>query len=149
MKTSPSSNHGVLARGITPEAIAGERRRRPVLRAESEHRGLLREWKPVPDDALKAGQSLGETGPRAGLWLTGRLVVALPETLWALLTRGVYWTNQPPRPPPGVDGPMQARARRRALHQHRPRPSKNAPGTLHITTTGDVVRAGLHRVVGE
>lgn len=122
----------------------------PGLRVELEHRGLLREWEPVPDDAPKAGQTLGGTGPYAGLGLTGRLVVALPETLWAPLVRGVYWTNQPhlealqawtdrwgPGPAAGRSAaPPEALAER-------------ARSAVHITTTGEVLRAALDRVLRE
>ncbi|KJY34692.1 hypothetical protein VR44_11495 [Streptomyces katrae] len=65
------------------------------LRVELEHRGLLREWGPVPADPPRAGQTAGVTGPHAGPGLTSRLVIALPETRWAPLVRGVHWTNQP------------------------------------------------------
>ncbi|MGW2672347.1 hypothetical protein ACWC5F_30385 [Streptomyces sp. NPDC001272] len=122
----------------------------PALREELEHRGLLREWVPIPADAPRAGQTLGGTGPRRGIGLTGRLVVALPDTLWQPLSRGVYWRNQPhlqalqtwtdrwgPGPAAGrCAAPPEALAER-ARH------------AVHITTTGDVVRAALGRVVGE
>ncbi|MEW2373728.1 hypothetical protein AB0940_30825 [Streptomyces sp. NPDC006656] len=88
--------------------------------------------------------------PRAGLGRIGRLVVALPETLWAPLTRGVYWTNQPhlkalqewtdrwgPGPAAGRCAAPPEALEERARH------------AVHITTTGDVVRAALHRVLGE
>ncbi|GLX40701.1 hypothetical protein Sros01_67740 [Streptomyces roseochromogenus] len=39
------------------------------LRAELEHRGLLKEWEPVPADAPKSCQMLDGTGPHAGTGL--------------------------------------------------------------------------------
>ncbi|MFD8294381.1 hypothetical protein ACFV2B_40025 [Streptomyces lavendulae] len=120
----------------------------PGLRDELERRGLLREWEPVPADAPTAGQTLGGTGPYAGLGLTGRLVVALPETLWAPLARGVYWTNQPhlqalqawtdrwrPGPAPGRSAaPPEALAERER-------------SAAHITTTRAILRTALTRTV--
>ncbi|MFJ8215051.1 hypothetical protein [Streptomyces sp. NPDC096033] len=120
----------------------------PGLWAELEHRGLLREWQPVPADAPKAGQTLGGTAPHAGPGLTGRLVVALPETLWQPLVRGVYWTNQPhvqalqawtdrwgPGPAAGrCAAPPEALAERER-------------SAAQVTTTGEVLRAALERVL--
>ncbi|MFJ3882433.1 hypothetical protein ACIPW5_33940 [Streptomyces sp. NPDC090077] len=120
----------------------------PGLRAELEQHGLLREWEPVPADAATSGQTLGGTGPYAGAGLTGRLVVALPEPLWAPLTRGVYWSNRPhvqalqawtdrwgPGPAAGRSAaPPEALAKReRAAAQ--------------AVTTGNVVRAALERAL--
>ncbi|WP_331727668.1 hypothetical protein [Streptomyces sp. NBC_00158] len=122
----------------------------PGLRAEMQHRGLLKEWEPVPAEAPKAGQTLGGTGPHAGAGLTGRLIVALPETLSVPLERGVCWNNQPhvqalqawtdrwgPGPAAGRSAaPPEALAERER-------------STALVMTTGDVVRAGLERVLQE
>ncbi|MFF3216983.1 hypothetical protein ACFYYB_40975 [Streptomyces sp. NPDC002886] len=62
----------------------------PALRTELEHRGLLRDWDPIPEGAQRAGQTLGGAGPHSGTELTARLVVTLPEALWTPLQRGVY-----------------------------------------------------------
>lgn len=116
----------------------------PALRAELEHRGLLQEWEPVPADTPTAGQTLGGRGPHTGTGLTGRLVVALPDALWTPLVRGTYWTNQPHLQAlqawtdqwgaGGRSTPPQA-LEERAQHAGR------------ITTTGDVLRAALHRTL--
>ncbi|MFE2850244.1 hypothetical protein ACFXJO_03825 [Streptomyces lavendulae] len=108
----------------------------PGLRDELERRGLLRDWEPGPADAPKAGQTLGGTGPYAGLGLTGRLVVALPETLWAPLVRGVYWTDRwRPGPATGRSAaPPEALAERER-------------SAAHITTTGAILRTALTRTV--
>lgn len=122
----------------------------PGLRVELEHRGLLREWEPVPADAPKAGQTLGGTGPYAGLGRTGRLVVALPETLWQPLTRGVYWTNQPHlQALHHLDRPMGRGAGPAAGRSAAPPEAlaERARSAVHITTTGDVLRAALDRVL--
>ncbi|MFB9593740.1 hypothetical protein [Streptomyces racemochromogenes] len=120
----------------------------PGLRAEPEHRGLMKDWEPVPTEAPRAGQTLGGTGPRAGAGLTGRLVVALPEALSVPLVRGVYWSNQPhlqalqawtdqwgPGPAAGRSAaPPDALAKRELIARH-------------ITTTGEIVRTALDRAL--
>ncbi|MFD7029210.1 hypothetical protein ACFWAR_14370 [Streptomyces sp. NPDC059917] len=67
----------------------------PALRAELEGRGWIRPWAAIPDGARQAGQTLGGTGPFGGAGLTARLCVTLPNSLWAPLHHGVYWSNLP------------------------------------------------------
>ncbi|MFB9594039.1 hypothetical protein [Streptomyces racemochromogenes] len=120
----------------------------PGLRAELEHRRLLKEWEPVPADAPKSGQTLGGTGPHAGAGLTGRLVVALPEALWAPLVRGVYWSNLPhvQALQAWTDrwGPGPAAGRSAAPPEALAERERSA---AQVITTGDVVRAALERVL--
>ncbi|MER5764597.1 hypothetical protein [Streptomyces sp. NPDC002082] len=114
-----------------------------ALRTELEHRGLLREWDPIPEGAQRAGQTLGGTGPHSGTGLTARLVVNLPEALWTPLQRGIYWTNQPHVQaletwkdvwPTGTAAPPEA------LTEH-------TRITTHITTTGHILRTALHHTL--
>ncbi|MFF3015354.1 hypothetical protein [Streptomyces sp. NPDC057939] len=116
----------------------------PALHTQLDHRGLLRDWDPIPEGAPRAGQLLGGTGPQRGAGLTARLVVSLPETLWFPLQRGVYWTNQPHlqtlqtwtdhwgHSPAGgrFTTPPEALAER-------------ARTAAHITTTGAILRTAL------
>ncbi|MCP3759389.1 hypothetical protein [Streptomyces sp. TBY4] len=115
----------------------------PALRTELEHRGLLREWDPIPEGAQRAGQTLGGIGPHSGTGLTARLVVSLPEALWTPLQRGVYWTNRPHVQaletwkdtwPTGTTPPPEAHTERTRI-------------TTHITTTGHILRTALHHTL--
>lgn len=115
----------------------------PALRTELEHRGLRREWDPIPEGAQRAGQTLGGAGPHSGTGLTARLVVSLPQGLWAPLQRGVYWTNQPHVQaletwkdawPTGTAVPTEALNERTRI-------------TAHITTTGHILRTALHHTL--
>ncbi|MEW2374191.1 hypothetical protein AB0940_33265 [Streptomyces sp. NPDC006656] len=82
--------------------------------------------------------------------LTSRLVVALPETLWVPLTGGVYWTKRPDRQAlqEWTDrwGPVPADGRCAAPPESLEERARHA---VHTITTGDVVRAVLHRADGE
>ncbi|MFE2250016.1 hypothetical protein [Streptomyces lavendulae] len=116
----------------------------PALRAELDHRGLLRDWDPIPEGAQRAGQTLGGTGPNRGTGLTARLVISLTEALWTPLHRGVYWTNQP-----------HVQALELWKDRWGPGPAAGRPAatpdaltereriTAHITTTGDIIRTAL------
>ncbi|MDD9383077.1 hypothetical protein M8Z33_41825 [Streptomyces sp. ZAF1911] len=115
----------------------------PALRTELEHRGLLRDWDPIPEGAQRAGQTLGGAGPHSGTGLTARLVVSLSEALWTPLQRGVYWTNQPHVHalenwkdvwPTGSAAPPEALTERTRI-------------TAHITTTGHILRTALHHTL--
>ncbi|GAA0324874.1 hypothetical protein GCM10010302_75030 [Streptomyces polychromogenes] len=90
----------------------------PGLRAELKHRGLLHEWHPAPTGAPMAGQTLGGTGPHAGLGPTAWLVVALPEALWARSYAGSTGptspTSRPSRPGPTGGAPDRHRTHRAA-----------------------------------
>ncbi|MGW2442319.1 hypothetical protein ACWCY1_37320 [Streptomyces goshikiensis] len=116
----------------------------PVLRAELDARGLLREWEPVPEGAQQAGQNLGGAGPYGGAGYTARLCVTLSDALAVPLLRGVYWTNLPHlqaleawadhwgnrrgQPARGTGrGPRRTRPRRRTDHHHRDDPARRPP----------------------
>ncbi|QES51949.1 hypothetical protein DEJ50_33085 [Streptomyces venezuelae] len=119
----------------------------PGLQAGLEHRGLLKEWEPVPPDAPRAGQILGGTGrvrggaDRPAGCRAARGAVAVADA-------GGYWTNQPhvqalqawtdqwgPGPAAGRSAaPPEAIAER-------------AQSTAQVVTTGGVVRAALERVL--
>ncbi|MCM1976482.1 hypothetical protein [Streptomyces sp. G1] len=115
----------------------------PALRTELEHRGLRREWDPIPEGAQRAGQTRGGAGPHSGTGLTARLVVSLSGDLWTPLQRGVYWTNQPHVQaleawkdtwPTGTAAPPEALTERTWI-------------TAHITTTGHILRTALHHTL--
>ncbi|MFE2275547.1 hypothetical protein ACFXB4_40815 [Streptomyces lavendulae] len=116
----------------------------PALRAELDHRGLLRDWDPIPEGAQRAGQTLGGTGPNRGTGLTARLVVSLTESLWTPLHRGVYWTNLPHVQALELWrdrwGPGSSTGRTTATPDALAERERIA---AHITTTGDVIRAAL------
>ncbi|GLW04494.1 hypothetical protein Slala05_81240 [Streptomyces lavendulae subsp. lavendulae] len=111
-----------------------------------DHRGLLRDWDPIPEGAQQTGQTLGGTGPNRGTGLTARLVVSLTDTLWTPLHRGVYWTNLPH---------VQALEHWKDRWGPGPTTGRTAatPDALtertriaaHIITTGDIIRTALTR----
>ncbi|MFF2580048.1 hypothetical protein [Streptomyces goshikiensis] len=119
----------------------------PVLRAELDARGLLREWEPVPEGAQQAGQNLGGTGPYAGAGYTARLCVTLSDALAVPLLRGVYWTNLPHLQALeawadhwGTDAASRRAAPDEALDER-------ARVAAQITTTGMILRAALHHTI--
>ncbi|MEU9235128.1 hypothetical protein [Streptomyces subrutilus] len=119
----------------------------PALRVELQDRRLLQEWEPVPGGARQAGQNLGGTGPHAGIGLTARLCVTLPDDLAVPLVRGLHWTNLPRLQALEAwtdrwgTGSAAVRAAPAQAHEERARTA------AQITTTGQILRAALHHTI--
>ncbi|MFJ4781665.1 hypothetical protein [Streptomyces sp. NPDC088762] len=99
----------------------------PALRTELEHRGLLREWDPIPEGAQRAGQTLGGAGPYSG-----------------------YRTHRPTRRQ-HHRGPLGTAPARGLLDQPASHPS---PGNLErrvgrrtCRPTGHILRTALHHTL--
>ncbi|MFF4104377.1 hypothetical protein [Streptomyces sp. NPDC001903] len=121
----------------------------PLLRAELDARGLLRDWEPIPEGAQQAGQNLGGTGPYGGAGYTARLCVTLPDALAVPLLRGVYWTNLPHVQALqawgdqwGTDTISRRAAPDEAL-------AERAQAAAQIVTTGVILRAALDRTISQ